>query len=125
MIPQGDLPSNTQGRASSRKSLALRAAALAVLALGVNLLFDSTYCVVSPCLTKWSAFRSIHVGMDAQQAGILYRAGAFCPGEEGPSSACTQFTFSDFSRDYLVQIDPVKRIVLQKKFGFRFLHILR
>ena len=62
----------------------------------------------------------------------LFRAGVFCPGDEGPNSACKVFAFSDFWRDYSVEIDPEKRIVKEKRFGFRMhgkalevLHVLR
>jgi hypothetical protein len=132
-MAQQTFPSQNR-RPSDWKPFTLKIIALALFAVGINLAIDSTYCVVPPCLTKWSAYRSIRVGMNAQQAELLlYHAGIFCPGQEGPSSSCTHFTFADFSRDYLVEIDSTKQVVRLKRFGFRlhgkglleFIHILR
>jgi hypothetical protein len=112
----------------------VKIAALIVLGLVINLSLDSKYCLVPPCLTKSAAYRSISVGMTSDQAqSLLFRAGVFCPGRPGWGSPCTVFMFSDFWRDYYVEIVPGKRIVREKKFGFRLhgkgllgiLHVLR
>jgi hypothetical protein len=67
---------------------------------------------------------------DLDVESLLRRAGVFCPEEKGH---CTAYMFSDFWRNYWIELDPAKGVVREKSFGFRyhgkgllgFLHILR
>jgi hypothetical protein len=101
-----------------------------LVAFGMNLFLDYANCVVPPCLSKSSAYRSVQIGMNLTEAeGVLRRAAVSCP----ETTHCTAFMFSDFWRDYWVELDPAKGVVREKSFGFRyhgkglleFLHILR
>jgi hypothetical protein len=104
-----------------------------ILGIAINLFLDSTYCLVPPCLSKSFAYRSIQVGMSSDDAQLLlFRAGVYCPGRVRRASSCTVFMFSDFWKDYYVEIAPGRRIVREKRFGFRlhgkglldFLHLV-
>lgn len=66
----------------------------------------------------------------SEAEGLLRRAGVTCPME---TTRCTAFLFSDFWRDYWIDLDPISGAVKEKSFGFRyhgkgllgFLHVLR
>lgn len=102
--------------------LTIAFAGLVLLSLSFSFLLDSSLCFVGRCLTKHSAYRAICVGMKSFEADeLLQRAGIFSAQNMAFASIRSNtIMFSDFWRDYLIQIDPKSGLVIQKTFHFRF-----
>jgi hypothetical protein len=61
---------------------ALGTISVIILSLAGNLLLDPTLCVLPPCLTQATAYKSIVVGSNSDEARrLLFRAGVTCAGE--------------------------------------------
>jgi hypothetical protein len=109
--------------ASTSRSRAKLAQALAIIlcifliSLMLNFSLDSSNCVVFGCLTKRSAFNEIQLAFSRDTAELLLRrAGVSCP---VPIVHCSVYMFSDFWRQYLIQIDPDTNLVVRKNIAFR------
>ena len=91
---------------------------IVLLSLSLNLLLDSSNCIVGYCLTKKSAFHEVHVGMSsAELTSVLHRAGVSADSPE--AGLCGVVMFSDFWRDYVIQRETKTGMVVRKSFAFR------
>jgi len=109
----------TQSSHSQIKAIAIRLIALFFVFVAFNLALDETLCVIPPYISKHSAFESIQVGGNSDQARkILWRAGVLCASEG--MFKCRTLMFSDFWRSYSISFDAQSGIVVEKEFVFRF-----
>jgi hypothetical protein len=117
LMSTADVQVVAAGRSPKREHKTLIVIGLVLaFSVGLNFMFDSSYCVLGGCLSKRTAFHQIQLGtrrIDAEQ--LLNRAGVYCLTFQ--TGACT---FSDLWREYLIQWDSHSGIVIRKEFGYRF-----